>query len=87
VAVVVVVEVEVVLAAELPPLEDECVVLGTITVTVTRGVVFVILVPDLVVTVVPDLGLLGAVPGDGVLVGVVLPGWNAAYCTVWAGAE
>jgi hypothetical protein len=84
----VVVDVEVVFAAELPLLEgDDRVVLGTITVTVTLGVVFVVLVPALVVTVVPDLvvpvpdlGLPGKVLG-------VVPGWNAAYSTVWAGAE
>jgi hypothetical protein len=49
VAVVVVVGVELVFAAELPPPEDEDrVVLGTTTVTVTLGVVFVTFVPDLV---------------------------------------
>jgi len=47
--VVVVVAVELVFVAEPPLLEGEDrVVLGTITVTVTLGVVFVILVPDLV---------------------------------------
>jgi hypothetical protein len=84
----VVVDVEVVFAGELPLLEaDDRVVLGAITVTVTLGVVFVVLVPALVVTVVPDLvvpvpdlGLPGKVLG-------VVPGWNAAYSTVWAGAE
>jgi hypothetical protein len=91
-----VVDVEVVLADELPPLEgDDRVVLGTITVTVTRGVVFVVFVPDLVVTVVPDLvvtvvpDLAGAVPDLGFAGGVpgVVPEWNAANSTVWAGAE
>jgi hypothetical protein len=99
--VVVVVDVELVFAAELPPPDgDDRVVLGTITVTVTLGVVFVTLVPDLV-GVVPDLvgvvpDLVGVVPD---LVGVVrdprfvgevpgvVPGWKAAYSTVWAGAE
>jgi hypothetical protein len=92
---VVVVAVEVVCAAELPPLEvDDRVVLGTITVTVTLGVVFVVLVPDLVVTVTPDVvgvvpDLVGAVPDFGLAGEVpgVVPGWNAAYSTVWAGAE
>ena len=77
---VVVVGVEVVFAAEPPPLEDDDrVVLGTITVTVTLGVVLVTLVPDLL-GVVPDLGCVGEMPG-------VVPGWYAAYSTVWAGAE
>ena len=80
VVVVVVVGVELVFAAEVPLLEgDDRVVLGTITVTVTLGVVFVVLVPDFVV-VVPDLGFVGEELG-------VVPGWNAAYSTVGAGAE
>jgi hypothetical protein len=78
---VVVVGVEVVFAAEEPPLEgDDRGVLGTTTVTVTLGVVFVTLVPDLVVEV-PD----PCVPGE--VAGVVVPGWYAAYSTVRAGAE
>jgi hypothetical protein len=81
VAVVVVVGAEVVFAAELPPLEDDDrVVLGTTTVTVTLGVVFVTLVPDFVVEV-PDPCVPGEVPG------VVVPGWYAAYSTVWADGE
>jgi hypothetical protein len=93
--VVVVVGVEVALAAELPPLEGDF-VLGTITVTVTLGVVFVTLVPDLP-GVVPDLGfavevprvVVPGVPAPGVVVprvvapGAVAPGWYAAYSTVW----
>jgi hypothetical protein len=120
VAVVVVVGVEVVFGGEVPLLEDDDrVVLGTITVTVTLGVVFVVFVPDLVVVVVPDLvvvvvpDLVVVVAPDLVVlvvpdvVGVVselvvvvvpelgfggelpgvVPGWNAAYCTIPAGAE
>jgi hypothetical protein len=93
--VVVVVGVDVDLAEELPPLDGD-VVLGTITVTVTLGVVFVTLVPDLT-GVVPDLGFVVEVPGvvvPGVVApglvapGVVAPGWYAAYTTVWpAGTE
>ena len=74
VAVVVVVGVALVFAAEEPPLEDDLVVLGTTTVTVTLGVVFVTFVLDLVVEV-PDPPFPGEVPG------VVGPGWNAAYAT------
>ena len=92
--------VEVDFAEELPPLEGDF-VLGTITVTVTLGVVFVTLVPDLP-GVVPDLGFVVEVPRvvvPGVVVpgvdvpgvvapGVLAPGWYAAYTTVWpAGTE
>jgi hypothetical protein len=81
--VVVVFVVPVVLPApepEPPLLEgDDRVVLGTTTVTVTLGVVFVTLVPDLVVEV-PDPRFPGEAPG------VVVPGWYAAYSMVWAGA-
>jgi hypothetical protein len=75
---VVVVAVEVVFAVELPPSEAVVVrgLLGTTTVTVTRGVV-------LVSFVVPGLDLLGAVePGC-----FAEPGWKAAYSTVETGAE
>jgi hypothetical protein len=81
VAVVVVVGVELVFAAEPPLLEgDDRVVLGTTTVTVTLGVVFVILVPDLV-GVPPDppapvFGFL-VVPAPG-----ADPGSYDAYSTV-----
>lgn len=91
----VVVAVELVFGAELPPPEDdECVeplppddeglVLGTTTVTVTLGVVFVVVVvldPGF-----PDFDFVVDVPGvDDVLGGA--PGWKAAYCTAPAGAE
>jgi hypothetical protein len=49
-------------------------VLGTTTVTVTLGVVLVAIVFE------PDLDFVGDLPG-------VVPGWNAAYSTVLAGAE
>ena len=79
VEVVVVVGVEVVLADDLPPPEDdEGVELGTITVTVTCGVVLVVVVvpePGL-----PDLGFVGDLLG-------VVPGWKAAYSTVPADPE
>ena len=91
----VVVAVELVFDAELPPPEDdewveplapddEGLVLGTTTVTVTLGVVFVVVVvldPGF-----PDFDFVVDVPGvDDVLGGV--PGWKAAYCTAPAGAE
>ena len=95
----VVVAVEVVFGAEVLLLDgDDLVVLGTTTVTVTLGVVVVTLVPvpdlvgvvpvpDLVGAVpVPDLGGAVPVPDLGEVL-VVVPGWNAAYSTVWAGAE
>ena len=72
----VVVAVDVVLGVELPPLEREepdGVVLGTTTVTVTLGVFLVTVVPPVFDFLV---GLVG-----------VVPGWNAAYSTVPAGAE
>jgi hypothetical protein len=77
VEVVVVVAVELVFAAELPPLEGDF-VLGTTTVTVTLGVVFVILVPPEPVGVFPD-------PDFGFFVlpvPVVVPGSYDAYSTV-----
>jgi hypothetical protein len=81
VEVVVVVAVELVFAAELPPLEGDL-VLGTTTVTVTLGVVFVILVPDLVVVSVwPD----PPAPVGGFFVlpdPVFVPGSYDAYSTV-----
>lgn len=84
--VVVVVDVEVALGAELPlpPLEgDDPFVFGTTTVTVTLGVVFVTLVPPLLGVVPdPDPGFVDEPPGV-----VPVPGWNAAYSTIWAGAE
>jgi hypothetical protein len=74
VAVVVVVGVVVVFAADLPLVDgDDRVVLGTITVTVTLGVVLVVLVPDFVV-VWPD-------PAVGFLC-LPAPGWNDANSTV-----
>jgi hypothetical protein len=94
VAVVVVVWVELVFGAELPPLEaDDPLVLGTTTVTVTLGVVFVILVPDLVgVAPDPAFGVppdpLVGVPPDPVVGFLVLPdpdvdpGSYDAYSTV-----
>jgi hypothetical protein len=82
VAVVVVVElvfvvgVELVFAPDPPLLEgDDRVVLGTITVTVTVGVFFVILVPDLVVVVVSPDPVGGFFP-------LPAPGWNDANSTV-----
>jgi hypothetical protein len=95
--VVVVVLVELVFAAEPPlPEGDEPFVLGTITVTVTLGVVFVTLVPDLVgvppdpvdppfgFLVLPDPGVVdpGVVDAGVVDPGVVDPGLYDAYSTV-----
>ena len=85
VVLVFVVELPPVFPPEFPPLEDVEVfgLLGTITVTVTLGVVLVTLVTPLVP---PDLDFVGDLPGV-VLVGFVVfvgvvPGWKAAYSRV-----
>ena len=68
----------------LPPDDDEGLVLGTTTVTVTLGVVLVVVVvldPGF-----PDVAFVVDVPGVVDVLGGV-PGWKAAYCTVPTGAE